>query len=186
MREAEWVELIACEIRSAFGDRHGRLEVRTGLRLAYGHEIASYGDQPDTHRNDFETDMAVVEVTDDGRWKPRVVVEAKIGTVTTHDAITYSRKAAVHRSVHPYLRYGIALGDRKHYPLPGRLYRHGEQFDFMISFCAFEPSAVELSELIRLLVLELEASRALEKILYESRSPHRDRYTVLHRRLELR
>ncbi len=45
------------------------------------------------------------------RWKPRVVVEAKLGKVTTNDAITYSQKASTHRAVHPYLRYGIMLGD---------------------------------------------------------------------------
>ena len=31
------------------------------------------------------------------RWKPRVVVEAKLGSITTHDAITYNQKAATHR-----------------------------------------------------------------------------------------
>lgn len=81
-----------------------------------------------------QTDLSIVEHIDAERWTPRVVVEAKLGSVTTHDAITYSEKAATHRSVHPYLRYGIMLGEREHHPLPGRLYRHGAQFDFMVSF----------------------------------------------------
>lgn len=36
------------------------------------------------------------------------------------------------------------LGDRKHYPLPGRLYGHGAQFDFMISFVSTEPTGEEI------------------------------------------
>lgn len=76
----------------------------------------------------------MIEENHDGSWKPRVVVEATVGSITTHDAITYSHKAANHKSVFPYLRYGIMLGNHQHHPLPGRLYRHGTQFDFMISF----------------------------------------------------
>ena len=31
-------------------------------------------------------------------------------------------------------RYGIMIGGHGHYPLPGRLFRYGTNFDFMISF----------------------------------------------------
>ena len=54
----------------------------------------------------FATDPAFTEKLPNGRCKPRVVVEAKLGSITTHDAITYSQKAAVHRSV--ILTYGTA------------------------------------------------------------------------------
>ncbi len=88
-----------------------------------------------------------------------MVVEAKVGSVTTHDAITYSQKAANHRSVFPYLRYGIMLGNRQDYPLPGRHYRHGTQFDFMISFREYEPSAKEMDTLRDVLLEEVRALR---------------------------
>ena len=78
------------------------------------------------------------------------------------------------------------LGNREHYPLPGRLYRHGAQFDFMASFKSFEPTASELNMFVDVLKLELTASRTPEKILYESRRPDRDQYTILHRQLVLR
>jgi len=59
---------------------------------------------PTTH----ETDLLVVENLDEVKWTPRVVIEAKgNGAINTHDAITYSHKAATHRQVHPYLRYGL-------------------------------------------------------------------------------
>jgi len=114
-----------------------------------------------------------------------VVIEAKVRSITTHDAITYSQKAASHKAVHPFLRYGIMLGDRQHYPLPGRLYRHGLQFDFMVSFRSTEPTEHEMLRFAHLLQSEVEASRKLERIIYESRSRNRDHYTILHRRLNL-
>ena len=127
-----------------------------------------------------------MEREDDGRWTPRVVVEAKVGSINTHDAITYSQKAVAHRSVHPYLRYGVMLGNRRHYPLPGRLCRHGSTFDFLISFEGFEPSEQEMRGFNQLLQEEVEASRSLEKVLYGIRKKDRDHYTVLHRQLVLR
>jgi hypothetical protein len=78
------------------------------------------------------------------------------------------------------------LGNRKHFPLPGRLYRHGVQFDFMISFRGTEPTESETAMFVKLLQDEVTASRTLEKILYESRRKGRDHYTLLHRQLTLR
>lgn len=115
-----------------------------------------------------------------------MVVEAKLGTVTSHDAITYSHKAGLHRAVHPHLRHGIMLGDREHYPLPGRSYRHGAQFDFMVSLKGLEPTEEELQALIEVVKAEVDASRTLEKIFSESRKPGRDNYTVLHQKLILK
>lgn len=183
MTETDWVNLIATRLKNG---SIGAFDVRTKQKLAYGHEITSYGDKTISRTSDFETDLSIHERIDEKHWKPRVVVEAKVGRVTTHDAMVYSSKASAHRAVHPYLRYGIMLGNRRHYPLPGRLYRHGAQFDFMMSFVGFEPSAEEAENFTKLLELEIEASRTLERILYESRRPDRDRYTMLQRRLIVR
>jgi hypothetical protein len=151
MTEAEWVERIASELRGLPWPEQDGLSLRTGLKVAYGCEILSYGPQPEPQSIKFATDLAVIETLGNGRWKPRVVVEAKVGSITTHGAITYSQKAAAHRAVHPYLRYGIMLGDRKHYPLPGRLYRHGAQFDFMMSFRGVEPDQSEMAVFVEVL-----------------------------------
>lgn len=185
MTEGEWVELMAKRIRATLPRRGESLEICTGLRLAYEYEISSYGERPVPRRQDFQTDLAIVELDRDRNWRPRVVVEAKITSVTTHDAITYGAKAAAHRGVHPYLRYGVMLGNQGRSPLPGRLYRHGVQFDFMISFRAFSPRVEEIASFTKLLRAEVQASRTLERILYESRRQDRQRFTILHRRLEL-
>jgi len=180
MNEGEWVELIATRLREA---SIGSVEIQTKQKLAYGHEIASYGESHNSKTTAFETDLAVIESIKDDEWKPRVVIEAKVGRVTTHDAIVYSQKASSHRAVHPYLRYGIMLGHRRHHPLPGRLYRHGAQFDFMMSFVGYEPTEEELETFVKLLKSEINASRTLERVLYESRRRDRDRYTMLQRKL---
>ena len=185
MNEVEWVELIAKRIGRPL--RSGSVLAKTGLRLPYGYEIAAYdGEEPESTVIRYQTDLVLLEEFEESRWTPRVVVEAKLGSINTHDAITYSQKAEAHRAVHPYLRYGVMLGNRRNHPLPGRLYRHGTQFDFMISFQSFEPTRTEIRRFLEVLRSEIEASRSLERILYDSRRKDRDRYTVLHRKLELR
>lgn len=184
MNEVQWVEQVADQLDTGWLADAG-LSAKTGLKLAYGCEIASYGSEIVPRTISFATDLAIIEDLGDGRWKPRDVVEAKLGSVTTHDAITYSQKAATHRAVHPYLRYGIMLGHRRHHPLPGRLYRHGAQFDFMLSFRELQPSLEERALFHDVLKTEVAASKALEQIMYETRKRTRPPYTVLHRQLKL-
>ena len=69
--------------------------------------------------------------------------------------------------------------------LPGRLYRHGTQFDFMISFRDYKPSPKELQAFQGVLWEEVRASQKLENMIYESRRRDREHYTLLHRRLNV-
>jgi hypothetical protein len=182
MTEAEWVEQIAFRLRSsALHDEPG-IDVRTRFRLPYRYEATDYRNgEAATKHSEFETDLVVGETSAPDIWTPRVVIEAKLGGVTTHDAITYSYKAAAHKSVHPYLRYGIMVGAL--YPLPGRLIRHGAHFDFMLVFRDDEPSQVEWKRFSELVLEEVNASRMLQKLVYDNRSVTRDRHAILQRRL---
>ena len=185
MRETEWVEQIARQLAAYAGLKKDKVEPEVGLKLPYGYEIRSYGGSDGSETIKYETDLVLVERGPGETWQPRVVIEAKINSINTHDAITYSQKAASHRAIHPYLRYGLMLGNRGRYPLPGRLYRHGQNFDFMISFAAFKPTTEEMKRFVKLLRAEVKASRAMERIVYESRKKGRDHFTVLHRALLL-
>ena len=187
MDEQEWVSLVRARLAPLLGDHVPPLMIDQGIRLAYASEIRAYEQAKPIKRDlsRYQTDLLVRETLEDGGWKPRVVIEAKLRSVTTHDAITYSEKALNHKKVHPYLRYGIILGNRRHYPLPGRLYRHGAYFDFMVSWHFHEPSGAELQRLCDLVFEEVRASRDLEDILYSSRKPDRRRFTFLHRPLRL-
>ena len=186
MNEKDWVHSIVGTIQEAVDRRVPNLVVKDGQKLPYAYQILSYTDQgPEEVKRPYQTDLLVSEGTDQ-KWTPRLIIEAKINSVTTHDVITYSQKAAEHKTVHPYLRYGILVGNRKHHPLPGRLFRHGIHFDFMLSWEAFEPSPNELNDLIYLIVEEVKISRNLEDIFFNSQSKHRARYTFLHRPLKLK
>src|SRR5262249_54827732 len=149
-----------------FERRHPSLSMRQGANLPYANEIRFYRDDftPEPVPISYETDLLVVETIEQGTWTPRVVIECKIEGVTTHDAITYSEKAFSHKKLHPYLRYGILLGRREHYPLPGRLFRHGLFFDFMLSWAAEAPTQRELNDLLDIIIDEVDASRKLEEM----------------------
>ena len=185
MTERDWVGLMAKRIMVSCIGHSKSLHVKTGMKLPYGYEIVEYADRPSDRAIEYETDLVITESTGADTWKPRIVVECKINSISTHDAITYSQKAACHKSVHPYLRYGVTLGCRKQSPLPGRLYRHGAFFDFMLSFKGYEPTKAEMNRMTSVIHEEIEASRRLERILYESRKKNRDHYVLLHRKLHL-
>lgn len=187
MQEVDWVNSFIAKVNEQLSTNDNRLRVFAGKKLPYAYEVQYYrnDDKPESRYLNYETDILVVESVKD-YWKPRVVVEAKVERITTHDAITYSQKAATHKQVHPYLRYGILIGKRGHYPLPGRLFRHGSHFDFMVSWVGEQASPEEFDNFIELLLEEVAASRLLEEIIYESRSSKRTRYTLLQKRLILR
>lgn len=131
MKETEWAKFVAEMLDKEFP----RFQIVAGQKLIYANEIVEYqGNSNSYHEMAYETDILVYEEGKKQAWKPRVVIETKINRITTHDAITYSQKSASHKYVHPYLRYGVFIGNRKNYPLPGRLFRHGAHFDFMLSW----------------------------------------------------
>ena len=187
MNELEWAKTVQIHINKYLKVNLPNLEMLLGANLPYGYEILEYKeDEPFVSKSiSYETDLLVVEKVDANSWTPRVVVECKIDGVTTHDAITYSEKAFTHKRVHPYLRYGIILGNRGTYPLPGRLFRHGLYFDFMASWVSFEPTENEFEIFLKILIDETNASKSLQEMIYESRSSSREKYIALHRPLVL-
>jgi hypothetical protein len=131
----------------------------------------------------YETDILLSQETKSGGWIPRVVIETKLARIDTHAAITYSQKSATHKQVHPYLRYGIFLGNRGDLALPGRLFRHGAHFDFMLSWKRFRSDAEEWKTLTRIIRQEITASKELEKLIFDSRKKDRDKIYSFHKPL---
>ncbi|MCL6495531.1 MAG: hypothetical protein K6T54_12225 [Ignavibacterium sp.] len=188
MTEKEFVKSIIADIEKLLRQSDDTIRVVDGHRLSYANEVITYGkdNKPEETKSiGYETDILVYEQLDETTWKPRVVIETKIGSVTTHDAITYSQKAQTHKNVHPYLRYGILIGDREHHPLPGRLFRHGQHFDFMLSWKGLQADEKEMNRFVKIVSDEIFASKALDEIIFNSRSQDRDKFTSLHRPLKL-
>jgi hypothetical protein len=188
MDEVAWVSSLIPLVQVNLRDHDPTLRALQGSKLPYAHEILLYAESKPKEAQfiSYEIDLLIAEFVSPTAWKPRIVIECKLNTVTTHDAITYSHKSLTHKNVHPYLRYGILIGNRRHYPLPGRLFRHGISFDFMQSWQALEPTADELNESIHLIIEEVTVSRSLEEIIFNSRRSKRARYTILHKPLRLR
>jgi len=188
MTEREWVKSIIVDIEKKLQQTYNNIRVVDGHRLAYVNEVLTYGkdNTPNNQKSSgYETDILIYEQLDDTTWKPRVVIETKLDSVSTHDAITYSQKAQTHKYVHPYLRYGILIGNREISPLPGRLFRHGQHFDFMLSWKSFIADKREMERFLEIVNDEILASKTLDKILYNTRSKDRDKFTCLHRPLKL-
>lgn len=78
------------------------------------------------------------------------------------------------------------LGDRGAYPLPGRLFRHGTNFDFMFSFTGTEPTKDEWATFMELILNEVDYSRTMEEMLHESRKKDRKHYYMLEKQLFLK
>lgn len=185
MKENDWTRSI-CEILRK-EDLGEDVFVDVFKKLPYAFEIRTFTEEwgvADIDETVFETDMLIYEKID-GKIIPRVIIESKVESVSTHDAITYSHKANYHKNVIPFVRYGIMCGNRETYPLPGRLFRHGTNFDFLFSFVGYTPTEKEKAVFVDMLKKEVEYSKQLEEILTKSKSPNRKRYFMLQKDFHL-
>lgn len=184
MNEKQWVESIK-EFLSSAGLADS-IKVDTSIKIPYANEITEYHsnfNSPEITTKPFETDLIIYE-KNCNVIKPRIIIEAKL-EITSDNIITYSNKAQHHKNVTPFLRYGIMLGNRKHHPLPGRLFRHGSAFDFMISFQKKELSETEKNAFIALIKSEITYSRQIEEMLFNNRRSDRKHYFIMQQKLHL-
>jgi len=186
MNEAEWMDIVCDGLNGALVRTYpdGRVQASSRKRLPYRFEISSYDRQDNPSRTQptsYQTDLLIFEVAADGSWTPRVVVEGKLGSVTTHDALTYSAKAATHVQVHPYLRYGILIGSLPSIPL--RLFRHGAHFDFMLAWKGERPENDEQQHFESIMIEEVAASRLLQQFVESNRAA--GKFSTVRRKLLL-
>lgn len=112
----------------------------------------------------FQTDLCIFEKKGEGICIPRVVMEFKTH-ITTHDILTYSAKAAKHKQIYPYLRYGIIA--EKDTEVPKRLFTHNDSLDFCAAVSGLEEN--NLSDFFsKLLSDEVKTSILLEDIAFGS------------------
>jgi len=187
MKEIDWAKKIAKRLDEELKKISECFHAEPSKKLIYANEvfwytshndIASKKRKHDYRARDFETDILIYESNGDS-WKPRIVIETKMKRITTHDVITYSKKSENHKHVHPYLRYGIFIGNRV--GIPGRLVRHGNEFDFMISYIKELPSANEWGKTMEVIHSEIEASKNIEEKLYGNKNIKK--IFILHRPL---
>lgn len=190
--EKAWVETLLPRLQQELQSGAGALKagVCTEQRLTYANEVLRYkwnDNQPDQrYAAGYQTDLLVFDHDPEKSWWiPRVVIECKIGAVTTHDALTYSAKASTHKHVHPYVRYGILIGNFGT-AVPARLVRHGAYFDFMASWCGPDPTEREWSDLVGIVHNEIDASRTLQSLLSGRAKGGGKKFRLLHRPIILK
>lgn len=120
----------------------------------------------------FEQDILIFEEREGGHTAvvPRVIAEVKLDGVTTHEAIVYSNKAESIKRIYQFCRYGMVLGGFK--TVPGRVLRHGRNFDFI---CSIDNPLIDtqVEQLKTLLLAELETSRRMGAMLKGRLKPRR-------------
>lgn len=179
MGENEWTEQIMNMLNKRFRESNSKFYAETQVSLPYS--IMLHGFDKDwkhlsPEENTFKTDLLVYEEKD-GKRIPRVVMEAKFKHYTTHDAITYGKRAALHRTLMPYLRYGLMLGAMEDKELTWRLFEHGSDFDSMFAFKAETPGDDERARFIALMEAEIANSQKLEEM-FGSKNEKSDIYCV--------
>lgn len=96
----------------------------------------------------FQTDVLVARSEEP--QTPLVVIEVT-ANLTTDKILTTTAKAAKHKSVYPYLRYGMAFAFENSPVIPGRFFTHNSVLDFAISMEA--PDGNRLPDCDKLVVI---------------------------------
>jgi hypothetical protein len=185
--EKEWIEAVADRIRT-----DGQLEeldgisvrVGTGARLPYTYEgLDLEAKEPSKNGSiDHQTDLLLYDQLDNGWWAPRVVIECIFGEVTSHNALAFRARAARHKHVHYYLRYGVLIGSKNLFSVASeRMFRHGDSFDFVARWSDGKANEAEWALFVEMLKEEVLRSRTLQELFSSKQDP--TKYSIVHRKL---
>lgn len=166
-KEDPWTERICAILNDHFKESKPAFHAEVKKNLPYGTVIEGFdGNWKPVYAQKeitFETDLLIYEKKG-GKAIPRVVIEAKYKDAGTHDAITYGKKSTMHRTLMPYLRYGMMIGANGNGTLTWKHFEHGSDFDFMFAFKGEEPDDIERKKFVSLVDSEIKNSQGLWKI----------------------
>lgn len=183
--ETEWLSAVADRIRNE--DQLEKLDgisvrVDSGARIPYAFKALDFEEQ-ETLKN--HTDLLLYDQHDNGWWTPRVVIECILGEVTPQDALAFSAIAARHKHPHPYLRYGVLVGGKNLFAVSGfRTLRHGDRFDFVVSWLNEIACEAEWESFVELLSEEVARSRTVQDLF--STNLDQIPYSIVHRQLSFK
>lgn len=130
----------------------------------------------------YEVDLLIKENVNN-EYVPRLIIESKYKSVTTHDLITYSNKAISHKNLYSGLRYGLMIGNCKE-SISYRIIKHGNEFDFVTIFKDDIPTQKEMELFVKVIKRNLEYATHIEKIISDSRKKEKNRYFCIEHNLE--
>ena len=131
----------------------------------------------------YEVDLLIKEKR--GEYSvPKLIIESKYCSITTHDVITYSNKASAHKKLYSGLRYGLMIGNNCELGISPRVVNHGDNFDFMISFKSDIPTEEEWNLFVSIVKKNLDISDKLEKIISQKNTKSKIRYSCISKNVE--
>lgn len=160
-KERETEKSVAALVQKALASELPDHRVQTGRNLLYKIVVdpagkVSHADDsiPARGQYAFQTDVLISrgEV-------PLVVIELKVKSFSSHDVLVYSAKASKHKSIYPYLRYGLVVVGSE--GLGRRFLIHSENFDFGM---AVPDAAAIRSDLVPLARRQIESAEKLVKL----------------------
>jgi len=118
----------------------------------------------------FQTDLLIAKkVIKDNKevYLPLVVIETKYKSrknnpPTTHEVLSYSTKAQMHKNIYPYLRYGLVIGGAT--KIPKRFFIHNLGFDFAYAMNKVEDKA-SLNDLFKIIKQQINNALIMLNIL---------------------
>ena len=176
--ENEWTKSI-CELLKKELDTNKYL-ITCLEKVPYRANVVGYNDkgQEIVEYMSYQTDLLIKEKVNN-YYIPRLIIESKYGSVTSHDAITYSNKAQAHKEIYNGLRYGIMIG--KVDKVPTRLIQHGNNFDFMFSFEDDKPNNEEWNLFVNIVKKNLEISKVYEEAMSDRRKRDKSKFNCIER-----
>lgn len=172
-REKIWADGVRNQLQptlAVLDTKDVSVKVECGRRLPYALEVDSYGtpgiESWESKARSYQTDLLIYDQSTEDSWTPRLVIECKFGGISTHDILTYCTKAATHKQIHPYLRYGILIGNHTS-GLDAKVAWHGMYFDFAMVWQTEVASGNEWSNFMDIVILEIRASRKLHAVIHD-------------------
>lgn len=133
------------------------------LKLDENLEISEDVKNPKRGSSAFETDVTIFEKKNKIEI-PLIVIEVK-ERLTSHDVITYSNKASRHKSVYPYLRYGLVAYELD--SIPKRFFKHNKDIDFFLAIKNYCKDNDKLKNILyELINNELKVFENIQNILH--------------------
>ena len=191
-KENQWTKSICKKLRKELKTKGKEYDCEVGIELPYFVVLSDYDDnwkEPTFERSinhdTFETDLLVYEIKNNKKI-PRVIIESKIANMTTHDSLAYCEKAEDHKSLTPFLRYGVMIAESKN-GLTQKYFKHGMKFDFVFCFKNKKPrkGSPEWSKFVEIIKQEIDTSKKLEDIYLNSKINKNERKMYFHNNLEI-
>lgn len=122
-------------------------------------------------KKSYAVDILIYRELENDEKIPLIVIEGKIKSHSSHDAITYSEKARHHKTVFPHLRYGFIVLDAKDNEFKMRYHLHSG-FDFEEIFPARETTEEHnnrVANFLRLLEQQVKIAQRKYQIFFKDK-----------------